>query len=88
MACDRQSLLAGCVSEAVRLRAPGIAVRMATCDLAMPLGGHRTVNVKKVRFCYCCCSDDVICCTDASQGCLKSASHISTMNPRMLEVES
>lgn len=47
MACDRQSLLAGCVSEAVRLRAPGIAVRMATCDLAMPLGGHRTVNVKK-----------------------------------------
>ena len=49
MACDRHSLLAGCVSEAVRLRAPGIAVRMAACDLAMPLGGDRTVNVKKVR---------------------------------------
>ena len=48
VACDRSSLLAGCVAEAVRLRAPGIAVRMAACHLAMPTGQHTTVHVNKV----------------------------------------
>ena len=47
MACDRNSLLAGCVSEAMRLRAPGVAVRMAACDLPIPLGDG-FVKVRKV----------------------------------------
>lgn len=50
VACDRTSLLAACVSEAVRLRAPGVAVRMAACDLAMPAGPDITVNVNKAHF--------------------------------------
>lgn len=49
VACDRTSLLAACVAEAVRLRAPGIAVRMAACNLAVPAGHHTTVHVHKVR---------------------------------------
>ena len=48
-ACDRSSRLAGCVAEAVRVRAPGVAVRMATCDLAMPLAPGRSVHISKVR---------------------------------------
>ena len=48
-ACDRSSLLAGCVAEAVRVRAPGVAVRMATCDLAMPLTPGKSVHISKVR---------------------------------------
>lgn len=48
VACDRSSLLAACVAEAVRLRAPGVAVRMAACDLDMPTGQDTTVSVKKV----------------------------------------
>ena len=49
-ACDRTSLLAACVAEAIRLRAPGIAVRMAACDLALPSGPQdATVHVRKVR---------------------------------------
>ncbi|KAL3140850.1 hypothetical protein ABBQ32_005388 [Trebouxia sp. C0010 RCD-2024] len=47
VACDRTSLLAACVAEAVRLRAPGIAVRMAACNLAVPAGHHTTVHVHK-----------------------------------------
>lgn len=48
VACDRSSLLSACVAEAVRLRAPGVAVRMAACDLDMPAGQDTTVRVKKV----------------------------------------
>lgn len=48
VACDRSSLLAACVAEAVRLRAPGIAVRMAACCLPMPAGPGTTVRVHKV----------------------------------------
>ncbi|DBA87474.1 TPA: Cytochrome P450 7B1, variant 4 [Trebouxia sp. C0004] len=48
-ACDRSSLLAGCVAEAVRVRAPGVAVRMATCDLAMPLAPGQCVHISKVK---------------------------------------
>lgn len=48
VACDRTSLLAACVAEAVRLRAPGVAVRMAACDLDVPTGQDTTVSVKKV----------------------------------------
>ncbi len=51
--CDRNSLLGGCVAEAVRLRAPGIAVRMATCDLAMPQGQGKSVHVNKVKSTCC-----------------------------------
>ncbi|KAA6426780.1 MAG: cytochrome P450, partial [Trebouxia sp. A1-2] len=46
-ACDRSSLLAGCVAEAVRVRAPGVAVRMATCDLAMPSASGQSVHISK-----------------------------------------
>lgn len=49
VACDRTSLLAGCVAEAMRIRAPGVAVRMTTSDLAVPLGHGRVVQVSKVR---------------------------------------
>ena len=49
VACDRTSLLAACVAEAVRLRAPGIAVRMAACNLDVPVGHHTTVRVHKVQ---------------------------------------
>jgi len=48
-ACDRGSLLAGCVAEAVRVRASGVAVRMATCDLVVPLAPGQSVHVSKVR---------------------------------------
>ena len=57
MACDRTSLLAACVAEAVRLRAPGVAVRMAACDMAMPAGQDITVNVSKVY--YLCFHNDM-----------------------------
>ena len=49
VACDRTALLAACVAEAVRLRAPGIAVRMAACDMVIPAGQDMTVNVNKAR---------------------------------------
>lgn len=49
VACDRTSLLAACVAEAVRLRAPGVAVRMAACDMAMPAGQDITVNVNEAH---------------------------------------
>lgn len=48
VACDRSSLLAACVAEAVRLQAPGVAVRMAACDLDVPAGQDTTVHIKKV----------------------------------------
>lgn len=51
-ACDRSSLLAGCVAEAVRVRAPGVAVRMATCDLAMPSASGQSVHISKVKQVY------------------------------------
>lgn len=57
LACDRTSLLASCVAEAVRLRAPGVAVRMAACDMAMPAGQDLTVNVNKVY--YLCFHNDM-----------------------------
>ena len=46
--CDRQSLLAGCVAEGMRLRAPGVAVRMATADLDLPADDGLHVHVVKV----------------------------------------
>ena len=50
VACDRQALLAGCVAEAMRLRAPGVAVRMATADFDLPVAGKPHVHIAKVGY--------------------------------------
>lgn len=47
MACDRSSLLAGCVAEAVRLRAPGVAVRRAACNLPLPRPPDSPIQVNQ-----------------------------------------
>ena len=47
-ALDRKGRLAACVAEAVRLRAPGIDLRMAAAELRLPLGGGRQLHVRKV----------------------------------------
>lgn len=47
VALDRDSHMARCVAEAVRLRAPGIDMRMAAAELALPCGPGRVVRVHK-----------------------------------------
>ena len=47
MALDRDGHMARCVAEAVRLRAPGIDMRMAAADLELPCGPGRVVRVHK-----------------------------------------
>ena len=47
VALDRDSHMARCVAEAVRLRAPGIDMRMAAAELALPCGDGRVVQVHK-----------------------------------------
>lgn len=46
---DRRSALTRCIAEALRLRAPGIDVRAAACDLALPCGHGQHVVVRKAR---------------------------------------
>jgi len=40
--------MAKCVAEAVRLRAPGIDMRMAAADLMLPCSPGRPVKIRKV----------------------------------------
>ena len=47
MALDRSSHLAKCVAEAVRLRAPGIDMRMAAADVMLPCSPGRPVKIRK-----------------------------------------
>jgi hypothetical protein len=47
-ALDRRGRLAACVAEAVRLRAPGVDLRMAMTELRLPLGAGRQLRVCKV----------------------------------------
>ena len=41
--------MAKCVAEAVRLRAPGIDMRMAAADLMLPCSPGRAVKIRKAR---------------------------------------
>ena len=40
--------MARCVAEAVRLRAPGLDMRMAAADLELPCGPGRAIRIAKV----------------------------------------
>ena len=47
VALDRNSHMARCVAEAVRLHAPGTDMRIAAADLALPCGPGRIVRIRK-----------------------------------------
>ena len=51
VALDRRGLLARCVLEAVRLRAPGIDIRVCAANVALPGGRGSPVMVPKVPHC-------------------------------------
>ena len=48
LACDRTSLLSRCVAEAIRVRSPGIDVRIASADVEVPLDDGTFAAVRKV----------------------------------------
>lgn len=47
VALDRKGPLAAAVAEAVRLRSPGVDLRMAAADLFSPIADGRQLSVKK-----------------------------------------
>ncbi|EIE20039.1 hypothetical protein COCSUDRAFT_83555 [Coccomyxa subellipsoidea C-169] len=47
VALDRRGPLAATVAEAVRLRSPGVDLRMAACDTCMPMDDGRQLSIKK-----------------------------------------
>ena len=54
-ALQRGNKLAACVSEAVRLQAPGMDVRIAAADLQLPSRSGHVHTICKVIFTYMLC---------------------------------
>ena len=47
VALDRKGPLTAAVAEAVRLRSPGVDLRMAAADLCLPMADGKKLSVKK-----------------------------------------